>query len=100
MAHLSEQACSPLRAVRELAPTEKMAPDQVAFVKLEGLGKVPFSNIRRCSRWEIWALWVSVHMESPPCPVFKVFACLGVGGLLEGSIAIKIPWLKHCVAID
>ncbi|GAB4820628.1 hypothetical protein N2152v2_007674 [Parachlorella kessleri] len=34
-------------SVRELAPTEKVAPDQVAFVRLEGLGKVPFSNIRR-----------------------------------------------------
>jgi DNA topoisomerase 2-associated protein PAT1 len=34
-------------SVRELAPTEKMAPDQVAFVKLEGLGRVAFSNIRR-----------------------------------------------------
>lgn len=33
--------------MRELAPTEKVAPDQVAFVQLEGLGKVPFSNIRR-----------------------------------------------------
>jgi hypothetical protein len=37
-----------LPAVRELAPTERLAADQVAFVKLEGLGKVPFSNIRRC----------------------------------------------------
>ena len=34
-------------SVRELAPTEKVAADQVAFVKLEGLGRVPFSNIRR-----------------------------------------------------
>lgn len=34
-------------SVRELAPTEKMAPDEVAFVKLDGLGRVPFSNIRR-----------------------------------------------------
>ena len=34
-------------SVRELAPTEKVAPDEVAFVKLEGLGRVPFSNVRR-----------------------------------------------------
>eukprot|EP00887_Chlorella_sp_A99_P001420 scaffold8.g1420.t1 len=34
-------------SVRELAPTEKVAPDQVAFVQLEGLGRVPFSNVRR-----------------------------------------------------
>jgi DNA topoisomerase 2-associated protein PAT1 len=34
-------------AVRELAPTERMAADEVAFVRLEGLGKMPFSNIRR-----------------------------------------------------
>jgi len=34
-------------AVRELAPTEKLAPDEVAFVKLDGLGRVPFSNVRR-----------------------------------------------------
>lgn len=37
----------PLPAVRELAPTEKVAPDEVAFVKVEGLGRLPFSNIRR-----------------------------------------------------
>jgi DNA topoisomerase 2-associated protein PAT1 len=35
------------RAVRELAPTEKMGPGEVAFVKVEGLGRLPFSNIRR-----------------------------------------------------
>lgn len=34
-------------AVRELAPTEKLAPDEIAFVKLDGLGRVPFSNVRR-----------------------------------------------------
>ena len=34
-------------SVRELAPTEKMAAESVAFVKLEGLGRVAFSNIRR-----------------------------------------------------
>ena len=34
-------------SVRELAPTEKVTPDEIAFVKLEGLGRVPFSNIRR-----------------------------------------------------
>ena len=34
-------------SVRELAPTEKVAADEISFVKLEGLGKVPFSNIRR-----------------------------------------------------
>lgn len=34
-------------AVRELAPTEKLSADQVAFVHLDGLGRVPFSNIRR-----------------------------------------------------
>lgn len=34
-------------SVRELAPTEKVAPDEVAFVKLDGLGRVPFSNVRR-----------------------------------------------------
>lgn len=33
--------------VRELAPTEKVAPDEVSFVRLEGLGRVPFSNVRR-----------------------------------------------------
>lgn len=35
--------------MRELAPTEKVAPDEVAFVKVEGLGRLPFSNIRRCT---------------------------------------------------
>ncbi|KAI8113594.1 hypothetical protein M9435_003592 [Picochlorum sp. BPE23] len=34
-------------SVRELAPTEKVAAENVAFVKLEGLGRVAFSNIRR-----------------------------------------------------
>lgn len=34
-------------SVRELAPTERAAEGDVAFVKLEGLGKVPFSNVRR-----------------------------------------------------
>jgi DNA topoisomerase 2-associated protein PAT1 len=34
-------------SVRELAPTEKVAPDEVSFVRLEGLGRVPFSNVRR-----------------------------------------------------
>ena len=34
-------------SVRELAPTEKMTPDEISFVKLEGLGRVPFSNVRR-----------------------------------------------------
>ena len=34
-------------SVRELDPTEKVAPDEVSFVKLEGLGRVPFSNVRR-----------------------------------------------------
>ncbi|KFM23824.1 PAT1-like protein 1 [Auxenochlorella protothecoides] len=34
-------------SVRELAPTEKLSADQVAFVHLDGLGRVPFSNIRR-----------------------------------------------------
>ncbi|KAK2080813.1 hypothetical protein QBZ16_000667 [Prototheca wickerhamii] len=33
--------------VRELAPTEKLSGDQVSYVDLEGLGRVPFSNIRR-----------------------------------------------------
>jgi len=34
-------------SVRELAPTERVAADEVAFVRLEGLGKVPFFNVRR-----------------------------------------------------
>ena len=34
-------------AVRELAPTEKVAAENIAFVKLEGLGRVAFSNVRR-----------------------------------------------------
>lgn len=34
-------------SVRELAPTEKVAAENIAFVKLEGLGRVAFSNIRR-----------------------------------------------------
>lgn len=34
-------------SVRELAPTERMAADEVSFVKLDGLGRVPFSNVRR-----------------------------------------------------
>ncbi|EFN58497.1 expressed protein [Chlorella variabilis] len=34
-------------SVRELAPTEKTAGDEVAFVRVEGLGRLPFSNIRR-----------------------------------------------------
>lgn len=34
-------------SVRELAPTEKVASESVAFVKLDGLGRVAFSNIRR-----------------------------------------------------
>ena len=34
-------------SVRELAPTEKVAAENVSFVKLEGLGRVAFSNIRR-----------------------------------------------------
>lgn len=34
-------------SVRELAPTEKVAAESVAFVKLEGLGRVAFSNVRR-----------------------------------------------------
>ena len=34
-------------SVRELAPTEKLAAESVAFVKLEGLGRVAFSNVRR-----------------------------------------------------
>ena len=33
--------------MRELAPTEKLSGDQVSYVDLEGLGRVPFSNIRR-----------------------------------------------------
>ena len=33
--------------LRELAPTEKAGSDSVSYVKLEGLGKIPFSNIRR-----------------------------------------------------
>ena len=34
-------------SVRELAPTEKVASESVSFVKLDGLGRVAFSNIRR-----------------------------------------------------
>lgn len=34
-------------SVRELAPTEKVAAESVSFVKLDGLGRVAFSNIRR-----------------------------------------------------
>ena len=33
--------------LRELDPTEKTGSDSVSYVKLEGLGKIPFSNIRR-----------------------------------------------------
>lgn len=33
--------------LRELAPTERTGSDSVSYVKLEGLGKIPFSNIRR-----------------------------------------------------
>lgn len=33
--------------LRELGPTEKVGTEQTAYVKLEGLGKIPFSNIRR-----------------------------------------------------
>ena len=39
--------CNSLSTVRELAPTEKLSGDQVSYVDLEGLGRVPFSNIRR-----------------------------------------------------
>lgn len=34
-------------SVRELAPTEKVASESVSFVKLDGLGRVAFSNVRR-----------------------------------------------------
>ena len=44
--HLNKGTFAP-ESVRELAPTEKMAAESVAFVKLEGLGRVAFSNIRR-----------------------------------------------------
>jgi DNA topoisomerase 2-associated protein PAT1 len=33
--------------MRELGPSEKVGTEQMAFAKLEGLGKIPFSNIRR-----------------------------------------------------
>ena len=33
--------------MREIGPTEKVGMEQTAFAKLEGLGKIPFSNIRR-----------------------------------------------------
>ena len=44
--HLNKGTFAP-ESVRELAPTEKMAAESVAFVKLDGLGRVAFSNIRR-----------------------------------------------------
>ncbi|KAK9847109.1 hypothetical protein WJX84_012013 [Apatococcus fuscideae] len=34
-------------ALREMAPTERLGGEPLAYVKLEGLGKIPFSNIRR-----------------------------------------------------
>lgn len=40
------QAFAPAE-LRELAPTERTGSDSVSYVKLEGLGKIPFSNIRR-----------------------------------------------------
>lgn len=33
--------------MRDIGPTEKVGMEQQAFAKLEGLGKIPFSNIRR-----------------------------------------------------
>lgn len=33
--------------LRELGPNEKVGTEPTAYVKLEGLGKIPFSNIRR-----------------------------------------------------
>ncbi|EIE24972.1 hypothetical protein COCSUDRAFT_83665 [Coccomyxa subellipsoidea C-169] len=33
--------------LRELGPSEKVGTEPTAYVKLEGLGKIPFSNIRR-----------------------------------------------------
>ena len=33
--------------LRELAPTERLGGDAVSYVKLEGLGKIAFSSIRR-----------------------------------------------------
>ncbi|KAK9814288.1 hypothetical protein WJX72_003466 [[Myrmecia] bisecta] len=33
--------------LRDLAPTERSGQEATAYVKLEGLGKIPFSNIRR-----------------------------------------------------
>ncbi|CAL8464049.1 g3584 [Coccomyxa elongata] len=33
--------------LRELGPSEKVGMEPMAYVKLEGLGKIPFSNIRR-----------------------------------------------------
>ena len=33
--------------MRELGPSEKVGAEPTAYAKLEGLGKVPFSNIRR-----------------------------------------------------
>ena len=34
-------------ALREMAPTERLSGEPLAYVKLEGLGKIPFSSIRR-----------------------------------------------------
>lgn len=57
--------------VRELAPTEKMAADEVAFVKVEGLGRLPFSNIRRCATAPVLLAWCGAMSElccpAQPC---------------------------------
>ena len=33
--------------LREMAPTARLGAEPLAYVKLEGLGKIPFSSIRR-----------------------------------------------------
>lgn len=102
MPTLPSQPVSPPRptctfaTVRELAPTEKMAPDEVAFVKVEGLGRLPFSNIRRCGRHRgasnqsesALAGGLALHARVGSTAVPSNHACLGSTLLpLQGSAA-------------
>ena len=59
--------------LRELAPAERAGGEPASYVKLEGLGKIPFSNIRRPK--PLMELLPSAPL-SAPSPVRRVESSL------------------------
>ena len=81
------------REVRQLAPSERAAAVPDMFARVQGLGRIPYANLRRPK-----PLMDTVTQQLPPGQVCGLAICgrgregAGMGGLIRPGVQLHI----HC----